>query len=432
MAFERTTETVVVGGGQAGLALSRYLSAAGRDHVVLERGRVGERWRSERWDSLTLLTPAWMSALPDLPHDDPDAFLTRGELVAYLERYARTFAAPVLDGTSVLRVAPGHGGFAVDTDRGSWRARNVVVASGDGAAARVPAVAAGAPTGLRLLHSSRYRSPGALPDGAVLVVGAGPSGQQIALELARSGREVWLAVGRHARAPRRYRGADLWRWLHALGHPDETVEDVTARGSPPSAPGLPLSGANGGERIDLGVLQDAGVALTGRVMGFDGERAFFGPDLHETVAEADERLRTLLDRIDAHVRRAGIGAPAPDPPPPVGVVDPPEMLDLRAAGVSSVVWATGFGRSHPWLRVPGIAAESGIAHRRGLTPVRGLYALGLRRQHRRSSHMIGGVGRDAEYIASRIVEAPRSAVTRRLRSRRSAPALRRALAPAFG
>jgi putative flavoprotein involved in K+ transport len=220
----RKTETIVVGAGQAGLALSRYLARAGHDHAVLERGRVGERWRSERWDSLTLLTPNWLNGLPGAAlHADPDGFLPRAGFVDYLARYARTFRAPVHEGVSVLGVRQTRGGFAVETDAGSWRARNVVVATGYADEPRVPPVAAAAPHGVLQLHSSAYCSPGQLPPGGVLVVGAGPSGQQIADELRRSGREVAIAVGRHASMPRRYRGREI------LGRRDRTVPTVAGR-----------------------------------------------------------------------------------------------------------------------------------------------------------------------------------------------------------
>jgi putative flavoprotein involved in K+ transport len=230
----RITETVVVGAGQAGLALSRFLTRAGHEHVVLERGRVGERWRSERWDSLTLLTPNWLNELPGpLHHSDPDGFLSRAGFVDYLEHYAHSFAAPVREGVSVLEVAQDRAGFAVETDAGPWAAANVVIASGYADEARVPAVAAAAPAGVRQLHSSAYRSAGQLPPGGVLVVGAGPSGQQIAAELRQAGREVVLAVGRHAPMRRRYRGRDVWSWLDDSGHLDQTLADLRPGRSPP-------------------------------------------------------------------------------------------------------------------------------------------------------------------------------------------------------
>ena len=224
----RTTGTIIIGAGQAGLALSRYLSGARHEHVLLERGRVGERWRSERWDSLALLTPNRFSELPGfVPHAEPDGFLSRDAFVGYLEEYARSFSAPVLEGVSVLQVAQApRGGFRVGTDSGAWNADNVVLATGYADEPLVPAVAAAAPDGLIQLHSSRYRSPGRMPPGGVLIVGAGPSGQQLAAELRRTGRRVVLAVGRHARMPRRYRGHDIWHWLTEMGSLEHTLADV--------------------------------------------------------------------------------------------------------------------------------------------------------------------------------------------------------------
>ena len=211
-------ETLIIGAGQAGLALSRLLTHAGHDHVVIERGAVGERWRSGRWDSLALLTPNWANRLPldDAP-DHPDAYLSRGEFVATLERYARSFGAPLRERTAVTAVERAAAGFRIATDRGDWQARNVILATGDGAVPAIPWFASSAPAEITQLHGSRYRAPHELAPGGVLVVGSGPSGHQIADELARAGRRVVLAVGRHARVPRRYRGRDIWAWLDALG-----------------------------------------------------------------------------------------------------------------------------------------------------------------------------------------------------------------------
>src|SRR3712207_2436340 len=229
-------DTVIIGAGQAGLALSRWLTADGHDHVLLERGRIGERWRTERWDSLALLTPNWANRLPgEARAADPDAFLSGPEFVASLERYARSFGAPVHDGTTVLSVrrtsrehgsGRGCGPFEVKTDRGDWEADNVVVASGDCAVPATPWFAESAPADIDQLHAARYRSPAGLRPGGVLVVGSGPSGHQIAHELAAAGRRVVLSVGRHARIPRRYRGRDIWSWMHELGELDRTLDEL--------------------------------------------------------------------------------------------------------------------------------------------------------------------------------------------------------------
>jgi putative flavoprotein involved in K+ transport len=403
MTGTRHTGTVVVGAGQAGLALSRFLGDAGHPHVLLDRGRIGERWRSERWDSLALLTPAWLSRLPgQAAHGDADAFLAVPEFVAGLESYASSFDAPVLEGTRVLAVEGGPAGFRVTTDRGDWAAGNVVVATGDSADPLLPAAAADVPRDVRSLHSSGYRSPDHLAPGGVLVVGAGPSGQQLALELARAGREVTIAVGRHARMPRRYRGRDIWHWLVALGHVSQRREEIADLDAVRRNPSLPLSGTNGGEQLDLGILDRAGVRVAGRVLGFSGRHALLGDDLESEVSAAAVGMQRILGRIDEFVERSGIDAPAEEisqlelPPAP-------SSLDLRRAGVTTVIWATGYRRSYPWLRVPVLDENGEIVQRSGVTAASGLYTLGLKLQRTRSSHTISGVGADAEVLAQRIV-----------------------------
>jgi putative flavoprotein involved in K+ transport len=401
----RTTDTVIVGAGQAGLALSQYLSRARHEHVVLDRGRIGERWRSERWDSLSLLTPNWLNRLPgSAPHADRDGFLSGSAFVTYLEEYARSFSAPVREDVSVLEVAEGRDGLVVDTDSGTWRARNVVLATGWADEPRVPAVAAAAPTWIVQLHSSRYRSAGRLPPGGVLIVGAGPSGQQLAAELRRAGREVTLAAGRHARMPRRYRGRDIYAWFAETGSLDRTLAEAPHEWDASLSPSLVLTGANGGDHLDLATLDALGVVVTGRLRGFSGRHTLFADDLRPTLREADERMSRVLARLDLRIGAARRAEPIPPQALPPG----PRALDLST--VSTVIWATGYRRSYPWLNVDGVLDDEGsIRHRRGVTAVPGLYALGLRFQHRRKSHFIGGVGEDASYLAARIASPVRAA-----------------------
>ena len=277
----------------------------------------------------------------------------------------------------------------------------MVVATGDAADPRLPAQAAAAPAGLTQLHASGYRYPGALPDGGVLVVGAGPSGQQIALELARAGRRVVLAVGRHARMPRRYRDRDIWFWLDAIGNLDDKIDEVPAPEASRRSPHVALTGTNGGEELDLGRLSDLGVVVAGRLRGFDGHQAIFADDLDAHVAHSDRRLRRVLAQIDQHV--AGDSGPwaarEPEPVPGLALPTGPGIVDLRAERLQTVVWATGYRRSYPWLRVPVLDETGEIVHRRGVTPVHGIFALGLRFQYRRKSHFIGGVGEDAAFLA---------------------------------
>jgi putative flavoprotein involved in K+ transport len=398
----KTTGTVIIGAGQAGLALSHYLSRARFDHVVLDRGRIGERWRSERWESLRLLTPNWLNRLPgSAPHADRNGFLSGSAFARYLEGYARSFSAPLQEGVSVLEVASAKRGFTVDTDSETWRATNVVIATGYADQPRLPAVAPAAPARIVQLHSSRYRSADRLPPGGVLIVGSGPSGQQLAAELRRSGRDVTLAVGRHARSPRRYRGSDIWAWFARTGRLDQTLEDVPYERDPALSPSLVLSGAHGGEHLDLATLSALGVVVTGRLKGFNGRYAVFADDLEPTVREADEKMSRMLARIDRRIAEAGSDDPPAAEPIPVQTLPrAPRVLDLEHANVSTLIWATGYRRSYPWLNVDVLDAEGEIANCRGVTAVRGLYALGLRFQHRRKSHFIGGVGDDAGFIAA--------------------------------
>jgi putative flavoprotein involved in K+ transport len=280
----------------------------------------------------------------------------------------------------------------------------VVIATGDCDVPRIPAIAAAAPPFLHQLHATDYRRPAQLPDGGVLVVGAGPSGQQIAAELRRAGRGVVLAVGRHARMPRRYRGRDVFAWLHATGQLDDHVDDVPNLDAARRAPSFPVSGANGGESLGLDGLAKLGVTITGRLDGFAGDHARFADTLAGDVADAERRLRRTLARFDAHIALAHVAAPAADPPPPVAIAPGARRLALRGR-VSTVLWATGYRRAYPWLDEPVLDANGELVHRQGATAVPGLFALGLRFQRTRRSHFLGGVGDDAVLIA-RMIATP--------------------------
>jgi putative flavoprotein involved in K+ transport len=400
-------ETVIIGAGQAGLALSRSLAAAGRPHVVLERGRVGERWRSERWESLRLLTPNWLNRLPGAPAlADPDGYLDRRGVVEHLEAYGA--GAPVHERTTVLGVRLSRRRHLVATDAGDWHARNVVIATGDCDVPRIPAVATAAPRFLHQLHATGYRRPARLPEGGVLVVGAGPSGQQIAAELRRAGRDVVLAAGRHARMPRTYRGRDVFAWMYATGQLDDHVDHVPDLAAARRAPSFPVSGASGGESLGLDRLAALGVSVTGRLEGFAGDHALFGDTLVRDTTDADRRLLRTLALFDAYISLARVDAPAADPPPAVEIGTGPRRLDLRGR-VSTVLWATGYRRTYPWLDEPALDTNGELVHREGVTAVPGLFALGLRFQRTRRSHFLGGVGDDAARIARAIVASARGA-----------------------
>jgi putative flavoprotein involved in K+ transport len=394
-------ETVIVGAGQAGLALSRRLSDLAHGHVVLERGRVGERWRSERWDSLRLLTPNWLNRLPGAPPlPEPDGYLDRPGVIEHLEAYAD--GAPVHEHTTVLRVRRTHHGYHVATDRCDWHARNVVIATGDADVPRLPPAAAAVPPGVEQLHSSRYRSPDRLPDGGVLVVGAGPSGQQLAAELQRAGRRVVLAAGRHARMPRTYRGRDIFAWLHLAGLLDVHADDVRDLAAARRAPNFPVSGAGGGESLGLDRLTGFGVVVTGRLTGFARRHALFSAErLERELRDADRRLHRVLAQIDAYIAHTGAAAGPAEALPRLSLRPGPARLEL-GAGVRTVLWATGYRRAYPWLEVPVLDAAGELVHREGVTAAPGLFALGLRFQRTRKSHLIGGAGDDAARIADAI------------------------------
>ena len=393
--------TVVVGAGQAGLALSHCLTARGHEHVVLDRGTIAHSWRTQRWDSFRLLSPNWQTRLPGFRYHgaDPEGFMTGAQVVAFFEAYARSFAAPVRSGVTVQRVAPLGHRWLVATSAGSMIADNVVVATGDLTHPRVPEQAADLPPPIVQLHTNAYRSPAQLPTGAVLVVGAGPSGQQIAAELAAGGRRVHLAVGRHRCLPRRYRGRDTYWWMDRLGMLDRTVVSLAegARRSPNAV----LAG--GTRDLDVRRLVAEGVTAHGRLLGVDAGVASFADDLAATLDAAEDNARRFRAAVDAHVAVSGLDVPVEpvrDPGFAGWITAAPRELDLGEIG--TVVWATGFRRDHRYIEADVFGDDGEPAHRRGVTTVAGLYFLGLRWQHRRSSSFIDGVGADAEYLAGHI------------------------------
>jgi len=403
------TDTVIIGGGQAGLAMSRCLRERGVPHVVLERGRIGERWRSERWDSLRLLTPNWHSRLPHFHYQggDPDGFMTTKEFVGHLESYARSFDAPVHSGTTVQAVdKPAADSFRVTTDRGVWAARNVVVATGHCDVPWIPPLASGLADDIHQIVPSSYRNPGQLPAGNVLVVGASASGVQLAEELARAGRKVTLAVGRHTRLPRTYRGRDILWWIDTMGGfmaPADPTEEA-------NSPAPQLVGHPDNRSIDVGLLQTIGVRLTGKVVEADGHRVRFDGHLAEHVKTADEQLAATLVKIDEFATTMGLDDKVgPKETVPATRLRPaPAELDLRAENITTVLWATGYRRRYPWLKVSVLDERGEIRHEGGITDEPGLYVLGLRFQRRKNSNFIDGVGNDAAELARHLVEQRRS------------------------
>lgn len=399
----KQTEVIVIGGGQAGLAMSRCLGARGIDHVVLERGRVGERWRSERWDSLHLLTPNSHSALPGRPHSgaDPDGFLSAAEFADYLDDYAEAIGAPVACGVEVAALEASSGQYRLTTSAGCWQSRAVIVATGACGFPFVPAMAERLPSSVQQILPRDYRSPDGLPSGGVLVVGASSTGLQLAEEIHASGRPVILAVGDHTRAPRRYRGHDIYACMDDAGILDDRAEDSCNLDAARRQPSLQLVGRPDHRNLDLATLQAQGVRLMGRLDSVEGGRLGFRDDLAETTARAHGRMMRVLDRIDAFVTRHGLeeAYPVSAPMPRFSASGTPTELDLLREGVRSVVWATGYVQRYPWLKLPILNGRGEIIHRQGITAAPGLYVLGLTFQRRRRSHFIDGVGLDAEEFA---------------------------------
>ncbi|MEX2200880.1 MAG: NAD(P)/FAD-dependent oxidoreductase [Dongiaceae bacterium] len=398
-------EALVVGAGQAGIAMSEHLSKCGVPHLVLERDRVAERWRSGRWDSLVANGPAWHDRFPgmEFSETDPDEFVPKESVADYFVAYANKFAAPVRCGVEVKSVERnvGRPGFHVETSAGAIEATYVVAATGPFQRPVMPAVVPD-DAGVLQIHSSAYRNPGQLPQGAVLVVGAGSSGVQIADELLRSGRRVYLSVGPHDRPPRSYRGRDFCWWLGVLGKwdaaaPKAGTEHVT----------ISVSGAYGGQTIDFRRLAAQGMTLLGRTQSFGDGVLRFAPDLAENIAKGDDNYLSLLDEADAWVVRSGLDLPdEPEArnilPDPDCVADPVLALNLKEADIASIIWATGFAVDYSWLKVDAFDEKGRPKHQRGASAEPGIYFLGLPWQSRRGSSFIWGVWHDAKHLADHI------------------------------
>ena len=404
---------VVIGAGHAGLGVSRVLTERGLDHVVLERGEVANTWKTERWDSLRLLTPNSRTRLPGgvgYDGDDPDGFMPVPELIGWLERYAAKVDAPVQTGTTVTSVAPADGGgYDVVTDRGSWQAAAVVLASGGFNVAKVPAVAAGLPASVAQVTPRDYKRPDQLGPGRVLVVGASATGLQLADELVRSGRDVTLAVGEHVRLPRRYRGDDIFEWLGRLGRLDERFDEVDDPVRARHVPSPQLVGTPDREGLDLNALSDRGVTLVGRLAAVRDGVALFSGSLRNVVALADLKQTRTLDAADEWIATVGGDRSPGERPAPTRVPDDPRTsIDLVAEGYDTVLWATGFRADYSWLHLPVLDRKGELRHDGGVVAgAPGLYRLGTNFLRRRKSSFIFGLEDDAndivEHLATGIV-----------------------------
>lgn len=403
----RRIDTLIIGAGQAGLAMSQSLTSLGIEHVAVERGAIGERWRSERWPALRLLTPAWQTRLPGHRYTGraPESFLAMPDVIAMLDEYARARSLPVLTRRTVLDVTSAGTDYLVHTSHETWLARSVVVATGYCDAPLLPDAARDVPCNIRQVVPADYRGAASLPSGAVLVVGASSTGVQIADDLIRAGRDVVIAVGRHLRMPRRYRGRDVLAWMEAMGLLRQRIDETASPDAARKQPSLQLVGDVEPRTLDLGVLHDKGALVVGHLSGFNGTIARFDDDLLATTVAADAKLAMLLARIDAFIGCLKRTVVAAEPFVPLWprFVDAPRELDLCAHGVSTIVWATGYTRRYPWMRVHGaLDARGDLAHVGGFLQPRGLYTIGMQFQRRRNSAFIDGVGLDAREIAQQI------------------------------
>jgi putative flavoprotein involved in K+ transport len=396
--------TLVIGGGQAGLTMSHSLKQRGLPHLVLERHRIAERWRSERWDGLAFQFPNWSVKLPDFPcpHQNPDGFATTREIIAFIDAYAAFVAPPIRCGVEVTKLRRGQAKarFIAETSDGTIEAENVVVATGPYQRALIPVLSKF--INLFQLHASRYANPEQLPDGAVLVVGAGASGAQIAEELRRAGREVYLSVGRHTRLPRRYRGRDLMWWFDTLGYLRRTPEE---RGPPRPYP--TISGAYGGHTVDLRRFAADGITLLGRLQSAHQGIVHFAGDLGDQLAFGDAVYAEFLGFADEYVRQRDLDMPHDSDareklPDPACVTKPLRQLDLAASGIGAVIWATGYGVDFGWIDLPVLDARGDPRHVRGVTEIPGLYFLGLPWLSTVNSSFLAGVGDDAAKLAEHI------------------------------
>lgn len=389
--------------------MSQCLSARSIDHVVLERGEVAHTWRTERWDSLRLLTPNWQSRLPGFSYngDDPDGYRPLAEVVEFIAGYARAISAPVQTHTTVTSIRGDETGYLVRTDQGEWRCRTIVLASGACNIADLPVSADGVPRSIVQLTAQAYRNPRQLADGGVLVVGASSSGTQIAYEIQRSGRPVTLSVGEHIRAPRMYRGKDLQWWMDAAGVQDDRYDEVDDIARARRVPSLQLAGTPDRSTLDINALTASGVKLVGRVAGIgDDGKAQFSGSLRNMCALSDLKMGRLLDRIDEWAHHNGRDD-ALDPPhrlPPTRVAsDPPLGMDLTTGAIKTIIWATGYRPDYSWLEVPVLDRKGRLRHDGGVVSAPGMYLMGAQFLRRRKSALIDGAADDARDLSQHLI-----------------------------
>jgi putative flavoprotein involved in K+ transport len=395
---------VVIGAGHSGLAISRRLTERSIDHVVIERGEVANSWRTERWDSLRLLTPNWLNRLPGMPYcgDEPDGFMTATQLARHIGDYAMAIEAPVNAHTTVTRVGATSTGYEVETDHDRWQCAAVVIASGPCNRANLPACAESLPATVAVHTPMSYRSPSQLDEGGVLVVGASASGVQLAEEIHRSGRAVTLAVGEHVRMPRTYRGRDIFWWTDAVTLDDryDEVDDLVRARALPSPQ---LIGSSDRRSVDLGSLHRQGITIVGRLGRISGSIAQFSGSLRNTCALADLKLNRLLERFDRWAEGAGADVDPPHRFRPTEIARCDLELDLRRAGITTALFATGFRPEYPWLDLPVLDRRGRLVHDGGVvTDAPGCYVVGLNLLRRRRSSYVSGAEQDSADIARHV------------------------------
>jgi putative flavoprotein involved in K+ transport len=405
-------ETVIIGGGHAGLTMSYYLSQLGREHLILERGRVAERWRSERWDFFCFQFPNWTIELPGYKYqcDDPDAFAPGREIVRFIQDYAIFIKAPTRCGVEVtsLEQTSNSGRYLLTTNNATIEAANVVIATGPYQQAAIPAMSSDVPKNIFQVHSSAYRNPNQLPQGAVLVVGSGASGCQIADDLQQSGRQVYLSVGHHNRVPRRYRGQDFAYWGAALKRPEQIVDTVPLNLRKGAE--VLLTGANGGYDVDLRSMAARGIVLLGHSQEINNGNLVLADDLEQHLAKGDESFENFKKAVDKYITKSGLEAPKDQESvvsPNIGkeISTPISHLNLKDAGVTAIVWASGFRYDFDWVKLPIFDDGGEPVHRRGVAQFPGIYFLGLRWLYKRKSAFLlrAGPAEDAAYLAEQII-----------------------------
>jgi len=397
---------IIIGGGQAGLSMSYLLKQRGIAHIILEKHRMAEAWRTQRWDTFCLVTPNWQCQLPGYPYTgpDPEGFMKKDEIIEYIESYARSFNPPLHEGVTVSRLRRHESGtFQVSCDIGELLADQVVIATGGYHNASIPRLAERLPADVKQLHSSQYRNAESLPEGAVMVVGTGQSGCQIAEDLHLSGRKVHLCVGGAPRTARRYRGKDVVAWLEEMGYYQMPIHEHPKKDSVRAKANHYVTGRDGGRDIDLRKFALEGMQLYGRLTEVDGEVMRFSADLKQNLDHADEVAESIKLTIDKFIASRGIDAPVESPYKPLWQPEQdPQEINYIQANIRTVIWSIGYKTNYRWIELGVFDGKGYPAHDRGVTPVPGLYFLGLPWQYTWGSGRFSGVAKDAEFLASKI------------------------------